>query len=76
MFLKYRWKSNRTRTKLEPISIAKRTESNEPELFDKPNPNQTELSDWSNWTEPELYAVGSIHISSRKLDPHYVKLSG
>jgi len=28
------------------------------------NPNRTELSDWSNPTEPELYAVGSIPISS------------
>jgi len=26
--------------------------------------NRTELSDWSNRTELELYAVGSIHISA------------
>jgi len=38
--------------------IFQQNEPNEPELFDTPNPN------WSNWTEPELYAVGSIYIYS------------
>ena len=28
-------------SKLEPTSLAKRTEPNEPELFDRPNPNRT-----------------------------------
>jgi len=51
------------------LSLAKRTEPNEPELFDRPNPNRTELSDWSNRTEPGLYAVGSILLCSGNTQP-------
>jgi len=39
--------TNRTRTHIS----AKRTEPYEPELFYRPNPNRTELSDWTNRTE-------------------------
>jgi len=54
------------RTESEPNEYlsylsTKRTEPNEPELFDRPNANRTELSDR---TEPELYAVGSFPISN------------
>ena len=54
---------NRTRTRTKTQNKPKK-----PELFGKLNPNRTKLSYWSNGTEPELYAVRSIHISIMR--PH------
>jgi len=56
-------KPNRTRTNIfQQNNRTKRIRI----LYDRLNPNRTELSDWANRSEPQLYAMGSIPIASRK----------